>query len=108
MAGARRLGGGRLVPDLWVPKTCATWPDAPLTASCPAACPAHARFPAPTAHSNHFTITLLPVGIASIILSMIRRHSPARRRAKEKTGGGVRKKCHFWVCGAKPQERRCA
>ena len=27
----------------WVPKTCATWPDAPLTASCSAARLAHAR-----------------------------------------------------------------
>jgi hypothetical protein len=28
---------------LWVPKTCATWPDAPLTAGCSATRPAHAR-----------------------------------------------------------------
>jgi hypothetical protein len=28
---------------LWVPKTCATWPDAPLTAGCSATRSAHAR-----------------------------------------------------------------
>ena len=28
---------------LWVPKTCATWPDAPLTAGGSVARPAHAR-----------------------------------------------------------------
>ena len=27
---------GLFWPDLWVPKTCATWPDAPLTAGCSA------------------------------------------------------------------------
>jgi hypothetical protein len=29
--------------NLWVPKTCATWPDAPLTAGCSARHPAHAQ-----------------------------------------------------------------
>ena len=39
-------GQPRLVTDpaeLWVPKTCATWPDTPLTAGCSAPRPGRAR-----------------------------------------------------------------
>jgi hypothetical protein len=32
------LAWHRRLATLWVPKTCATWPDAPLTAGCPVEC----------------------------------------------------------------------